>query len=83
MTDQKIILKPPSDYTLPLPEKILFISPNSFSTDQLIKSMEKIAGNSIKMLRIGHSLSNQELNKKYSIEILSGASKGDKIDRSE
>jgi hypothetical protein len=45
--------------------------------------MEKIAGNSVKMLRIGHSLTNQELNKKYSIEILSGASKGDKIDRSE
>jgi hypothetical protein len=45
--------------------------------------MEKIAGNSIKMLRIGHSLSYQDLNKNYSIEILSGASKGEKIDRSE
>ena len=58
---------------VPLPEKILFVSPNSFTVDQLLIKSAKILGPTFKLLRLGHSLTNQELNKKYSIDHLSGS----------
>jgi hypothetical protein len=63
-----------------LPEKILFVSPNSYTVDQLLHKAEKTCG--AKMLRLGNSLSDNALNKKYSIDYLSGGSNQDK-ERSE
>jgi hypothetical protein len=72
-TDRKIIMKDKEKNEVPLPEKILFVSPNSFTVDQLLVKSAKILGPDFKLLRLGHSLTSQELNKKYSIDHLSGS----------
>lgn len=72
-TDRKIILKPKEADEVPLPKKILVVSPNSFTVDQLLSKTVQTVGESIKLLRLGHSLNEQELNKKYSLDHLSGA----------
>ncbi len=72
-TDRKIIMKEKEKNEVPLPEKILFVSPNSFTVDQLLIKSTKILGPNFKLLRLGHSLTNQDLNKKYSIDYLSGS----------
>lgn len=70
---------------VPLPSKILFVSPNSFTVDQLLINSAKSLGPNFKLLRLGHSLTNQELNKKYSIDHLSGSvglkERNDKVDQ--
>lgn len=72
-TDHKIIMKEKEKNEVPLPEKILFVSPNSFTVDQLLIKSAKMLGPNLKLLRLGHSLTNQDLNKKYSIDHLSGS----------
>lgn len=58
---------------VPLPEKILVVSPISFTVDLLLTKTAKVLGPNFKLLRLGHSLTNQDLNKKYSIDHLSGS----------
>ena len=58
---------------VPLPQKIMIVSPNSFSVDQLLTKTADLLGPSCNLLRLGHSLTNQVLNNKYSIDHLSGS----------
>eukprot|EP00347_Sterkiella_histriomuscorum_P019777 403340332 len=72
-TDNKILLKPiEKDQTRP-PEKIVIVSPNSLTVDNHLRMIEKLGlDKQVNILRIGHSNHDDELNKKYSIEYLSG-----------
>lgn len=54
----------------------MIVSPNSFTVDNLLQKAAHLLGDSVKLLRLGHSLTNEDLNKKYSIETLSGAKFG-------
>ena len=74
VSDRKIILKPKDkDETQP-PEKILIVSTNGSSIDQLILLAESFElHKTYKLLRIGHSLSNEALNRKYSIDHIVGS----------
>ncbi|TNV82488.1 hypothetical protein FGO68_gene10529 [Halteria grandinella] len=69
-TDRKVILQPQKQDEVPLPQRILYVSPNSYTVDQLLL---KLSGEKYSMLRIGHSINDEALNKKYSIDHLSGA----------
>ena len=55
-TDRKIIMKEKDKNEVPLPAKILFVSPNSFTVDQLLVKSAKTLGPHFKLLRLGHSL---------------------------
>jgi len=48
------------------------VSPNAFTVDLLLGKADSRFGKDFKMLRLGHSLGNADLNKKYSIEHLAG-----------
>jgi hypothetical protein len=72
-TDKKIVLRVVPADEVPLPEKILVVSPNSYTVDNLLQKVSKSMERRVKLLRIGHSLSDQELNSKFSIENLSGS----------
>ena len=72
-SDKKVIMKDIVKNEVPLPQKVLVVSPNSFTVDLLLTKTAKILGPNYKLLRLGHSLTNQDLNKKYSIDHLSGS----------
>jgi hypothetical protein len=73
VTDHKIIMKDIENNEVPLPERILVVSPNSFTVDQLLSYTSTLLGDTTKLLRLGHSLENASLNSKYSIDHLSGS----------
>lgn len=74
MTDNKIILKPKEDDSILPPEKILIVAPNSGCLDQLLDiALQYGIQKQAIILRLGRSLSRDDLNKKFSIESLSGA----------
>ena len=56
-TDRKIVLKAVNLDEIPLPEKILVVSPNSFTVDLLLSKTAKQIDPKFKLLRLGHSLS--------------------------
>lgn len=58
----------------PPPEKILFIAPNSGGVDKLLDIAESYELSKFgRMIRIGHSVSREDLNKKFSLDSLSGS----------
>jgi hypothetical protein len=61
-TDRKIVLRVVPADEVPLPDKILVVSPNSYTVDNLLQKVSKSVEGQVKLLRIGHSLSDQELN---------------------
>lgn len=68
---------------IPLPQRILVVSPNAFTVDLLLKKTAHLMQDSVKLLRLGHSLTDNALNKKYSIDHLSGSLSLNSGERSE
>ncbi|CDW81163.1 UNKNOWN [Stylonychia lemnae] len=73
-TDKKILLKAKEkDQTKP-PERIVLLSPNSLTVDKHLSIIQQLGlDKTMNIIRIGHSNHDESLNKKFSIEYLSGA----------